>query len=191
MKLTQRMADVAYRWSLVNIKDLIEYKKNRETYEQIDMDTLENFIQFSTFYFCKIKYITLQNIEFVFGYRVKNKPDYFKKTLYQVIFKENEFNPEVIKKAIDDLVDNIHLCKLCDNGNMGIPDYDFLCRHCYIFGTVYEEDSCAICLTKDFGVWMRTPCGHTFHYKCYNQITDKLCPLCRTATGNNTRILDF
>ena len=190
-KLTQSMADIAFRWTNVNIKELIAYKKSRELIEQIDIDTLENHIEFSTLYYCTIKYISADHLEFLFGYRIKNKPDYFRKILFQLTFKEDAFDPERIKTEIDRLVENIHICKYCDNDNIALEEYNFACKHCYIFGTVFEEDSCAICLTKDFGVWLVTPCDHKFHYRCYNKMPEKLCPLCRTFTGSNTCILDY
>lgn len=191
MKLSQRIADVAYRWALVKTQELIKYKKAREVYEQVEIDILENHIRFSTFYYCNIRYLNTEHIEFVFGYQVKDKPEYFKKILYDVVFSEKDFNPEVIKAGIDKLVDNIVICIYCDNGNLGVAEYGFMCHHCYIYGTVYEEDSCAICLTKDFGVWLVTPCDHKFHYKCYNKMNEKFCPMCRTFTGNNTTLLDY
>ena len=190
-KLTQRISDVAYRWTNNSIKELIAYKKSREVFEQIDLDIMENHIEFSTLYYCTTKYINVGHIEFIFGYRLQNKPDYFKKILYQLIFPENEFDANVIKKGLDALVDNIILCQYCDNGNLGVEEYNFACKHCYIYGTVNEEDSCAICLTNDFGVWLVTPCEHKFHYRCYNQMPDKFCPLCRKFTGNNTTLLDY
>ena len=191
MRLSQRIADVAYRWTIVYTKELISYKKSRENFEQIDLESCENHVEFSSLYYCQVKYIKPEYLEFTFGYRVKNKPNYFKKKLFTTIFSETNFNPEAIRTALDGLVDNIRICEYCDNDNVGIMEYDYKCRQCYIYGTTNEEDSCAICLTNDFGVWLVTSCQHKFHYKCYNKMSEKLCPLCRTQTGSNTSILDY
>ena len=191
IQLTQRIADVAFRWTLTSIIELMKYKKAREIYDQVDLDTLENHVEFSTLYYCSTKYINSDTIEFIFGYRMKDKPEYFKKILCELIFKEIEFNPDIIKDKLNGLVDNVNICKHCDHGNLAVAEYDMSCKQCYIFGTVNEEDSCAICLLNDFGVWLVTPCHHKFHYRCFNKMPEKLCPLCRTYTGNNTTILDY
>ena len=190
MKLTQRIADVAYKWINVNSVDLIKYKKSRERFEQLDISELEQFKQFSTMFYCSIRYINMVNVELVFGYRLKDKPDYFKKIIYEVIFDENDFKLNVVRDKLNQLVHKLNFCKCCDN--LCLAEYeDDLCKHCYVYGTINEEDSCAICLTNDFGVWLVTSCDHKFHYKCYNQMPEKNCPLCRKATANDTTILDY
>lgn len=191
MELTQRISDVAYKWAYANVSELIQYKKSRESFEQVDLETLENSIEFTSLYYCNVKYMNTTHLVFTFGYRLKFKPEYFKKILYELFFHENEFNPDIIKENIDKLVNNFSICKLCDNNNVSKIEYNNMCKHCYIFGTVNEDDSCAICLENDFGVWLVTPCNHRFHYRCYNKTVEKSCPLCRTFIGNNTNILDY
>ena len=191
MKLTQRTADIAKKWITANLDELIAYKKSREKFEQLDLDTLENQIEFSSLWYCMVQYINPTHVHIIFGYRLPDKPSYFKKIVYEEYLSEDSVDYEHMKQSIDAFVDKVYLCNYCDNHNIADERFDNMCKHCYIFGTVYEDDDCAICLTKDYGVWLVTSCDHKFHYRCYNKMSEKVCPICRTITGNNTTLLDY
>lgn len=65
---------------------------------------------------------------------------------------------------------------------------DGFCRCCYPLATD-NGDKCAICMDNSVARWMKTDCGHIFHYHCWNKIEKvnkqqadeyRKCPLCRT-----------
>jgi hypothetical protein len=189
--LTQRIADIAYRWFRVKGKELVNYKKTREKFEQLDLDDMKQFIQFSTFYHCSLTYISPTYVEVVFGYQIEGKPDYFKKILFEMIFEENDIDYDEIQARLNVLVDKLSFCECCDNDNVALEEYNNLCIRCYIYGTTNDDDCCAICLTNDFGVWVVTDCNHKFHHKCYSKIGYlRSCPLCRNVTAD-TKTLDY
>jgi len=189
--LTQRIADIAYRWFHVKGQDLVKYKQTREKFEQLDLDDMKQFIQFSTFYTCSMVYISHSYVEVIFGYKIEGKPEYFKKILFEIVFEENAIDYNQIKERLDALVDKLTFCECCDNNNVALEEYNNLCIRCYIYGTTNEDDCCAICLTNEFGIWVVTDCNHKFHHKCYSKIEDTLiCPLCRNSTVD-TKTLDY
>ena len=190
--LTQRSADIAKKWFAVKTNEMIELKKQEEKLKvQIDYDELENLYIFScSTWFCRIQYIIPDHLHLEFGYKKACEPDYMRKIICSDTFHEDSVSFTLISNSVDALVGKKIICSFCDKWN---KIYDNgMCKHCYIFGTIHEDDDCAICLTKDFGVWLQTPCNHKFHYKCYNKIKEKVCPLCRTPSNNvwNCRILD-
>lgn len=188
MLLSQRSADIAKRWLKVKTEELREFKKQQEIIGTVDYGELEAIYFFACCpWFCSISYSKKDYITLEFGYKSPSKPEYMRKILCCDSFYEDKASFDIISKDIDSYVQKQILCHHCDNGNKIFVDD--MCKHCYIFGTTSEED-CAICLSKDFGVWLKTPCNHKFHYKCYNGIQNKVCPLCRTETVCNVHILD-
>jgi hypothetical protein len=189
--LTQRMADIAYRWFHAKANDLISYKKKREKVEQMDYDEIKQHILFSTLYYCDIKYVSMTYLEFIFGYRIDGKPDYFKKILFEMIYDENDVDFTEIKYKLDELVKKLQFCECCHNDNVAVEEYNNLCMRCYIYGTTNEDDCCAICLTNEFGIWIETDCHHRFHHRCYSKIDDnRYCPMCRSYVVD-TKTLDY
>jgi hypothetical protein len=189
--LTQRIADIAYRWFHVKGKDLVNYKQTKQRYEQLDFDDVKQYISFSTMYYCNINYVSPSYLEFTFGYRIEGKPDYFKKILFEMIYDEADIRYDLIREKLDDLVTNLRFCEICSNDNVAHEDYNNLCMRCYIYGTTNEDDCCPICLTNEFGIWVVTDCEHKFHHKCFSQLDDcRTCPLCRSYV-TDTRTLDY
>lgn len=188
MILSQRSANIAKRWLEIKTKDLKGYKDQQTIVGTVDYDELETMYSFLCCpWFCRIQYSIKDFITIEFGYKIEGKPDYMRKILCEDSFKDDNMSFVKISSAIDSFVNKQIVCSFCDNGNkIFLED---MCKHCYIFGSTYEDD-CAICLSKDFGVWLKTCCNHKFHYKCYNRMRQKMCPLCRTVTGNNIDLLD-
>lgn len=188
--LTQRIADIAYRWFHVKGKDLVIYKQTKQKYEQLDFDDIKQYICFSTLYYCNINYVSPTYVAFTFGYRIEGKPDYFKKILFEMIFDENEIQYGDIKTKLNDLVVKLRFCESCSNDNVAHEEYNGLCMRCYIYGTTNEHDCCPICLTNDFGIWVVTNCEHRFHHQCFSQVNESVCPMCRMYT-TDTQTLDY
>lgn len=189
MLLTQRSADIAKKWILVKTYEMIECKKQQEKMrEQIDYDDYDATYSFcGSEWYCRVEYTQMNFIIVEFGYKLRSQPDYMRKIICEDTLPDDSLDFTNISKEIDSYVGKEFICSFCDNGNK--IAYEGMCKHCYIFGTTFEDD-CAICLTKDFGVWLQTPCNHKFHYKCYNKMKEKICPLCRTQTVSGVHLLD-
>lgn len=186
--LSKRSAEIAKKWFTVKTNEMIDLKKQEEKLKQIDYDELENLLIFSSStWFCRIQYINTDHLHLEFGYKKAHDPDYMRKIVCSDTFQENSIVFTTLFDSIDSMIGKNIICNFCDNWNKIYVEE--MCKHCYIFGTIHEEDDCAICLTKDFGVWLQTSCNHKFHYKCYNKIKDKICPLCRTPSSY-CRLLD-
>ncbi len=45
----------------------------------------------------------------------------------------------------------------------------------------HTTDSCPICLEETDSQMVSTSCGHIFHFKCIDRITNNSCPMCRSS----------
>jgi hypothetical protein len=85
---------------------------------------------------------------------------------------------------LTELVKTYEIC-ICEND---FTIKDGFCRYCYPLARD-SGDKCAICMDNSVAKWIKTDCGHVFHYHCWNKIERvnkgqadeyRKCPLCRT-----------
>lgn len=95
--------------------------------------------------------------------------------------------------AIHRMVGVIPVCPQCEDpigADRRLPDgiVSPFCMHCYPYVTTHEEECCC-CLEATEGRWIRLPCKHELHWRCFNKIDSKkaerswtkTCPLCRNV----------
>lgn len=78
---------------------------------------------------------------------------------------------------INESVKTYKICPCEDN----IEYKDGWCITCYPY-VLTQEDRCSVCLEND-GVWIELKCKHTVHKRCWNNIENNKCPLCRHQCG--------
>jgi hypothetical protein len=112
------------------------------------------------------------------------------KIIFKVIYHIRDH--QQIIYFLKDKLDDYMLCSECGHYTTDHYVYD-VCEDCFIH-RITLEDNCAICLSNDYEVWVKTPCNHHFHRKCYNKIKPSdfsivcpaiKCPLCRNVHFKN------
>ena len=106
----------------------------------------------------------------------KNKLNYFKKFIL-LQGRKKVFDKQLKKTKI--ILDELNIKKLTKNNYINllenvnktimIQNDRKICKICY---DILEMDG--------LGVYIK--CGHVFHYKCIEQISTKICPLCRVKS---------
>ena len=108
-----------------------------------------------------------------------------KKIIFKISFDILEdFNDIVL--GLRDTLDNYMRCLDCDDYVVDHHTYN-ICEDCFVL-QIEPEDDCAICLSNESEIWIKTPCNHHFHRKCYNKLKTTgvsfptvKCPLCRNV----------
>jgi uncharacterized protein YycO len=99
----------------------------------------------------------------------------------------NEDNKEVAGEIVEALekVGARSKCAICNQ-----VEYDGIyCELCSLM-TIRVDETCSVCLDEDrhTAVWVRTECGHTYHYECLSKVNGK-CPMCRAKLNAEMKII--
>ena len=109
----------------------------------------------------------------------------------KLIFQKSfPINCDHIVDVLQDKLDEFMHCLDCGDYCIDHATYN-VCENCFVLQTEREDD-CAICLSNESEIWIKTPCNHYFHKKCYHKIKTSgvifptvKCPLCRNVHFKN------